>query len=244
MLLHVGKLKKPSRQFCQQFTEMYLISEVELSPACNLILLNYHSKMPKCLVFRHGVEGLPLILSRCQLMREETSEKYAGVLLSPPAPLNMVVLMSTPEQNITFHCRSKTSPWIISFSNLRSKGCMLTATSFISLSINERHHWYKGQPQQGVQFSESICSISLMWTELFIVRCYLWTAVSDIVFYKWQNGTRDYLFFFCCIFIAFLHYSEVSCIGGRERTGYKSCCVIKSCTWNLYNLISQCQPAQ
>jgi len=45
MLLHVGKLKKPSRQFCQQFTEMYLISEVELSHECNLILLNYHSKM-------------------------------------------------------------------------------------------------------------------------------------------------------------------------------------------------------
>lgn len=51
MFLHVGKLKKPSRQFCQQFTEMYLISEVELSREGNLILLNYHSKMPKCWFF-------------------------------------------------------------------------------------------------------------------------------------------------------------------------------------------------
>lgn len=49
MLLCVGKLKKPSRQLCQQFTEMYLISEAELSHEHNLILLHYHSKMPEYL---------------------------------------------------------------------------------------------------------------------------------------------------------------------------------------------------
>lgn len=92
MLLHVGKLKEPFRQFCQQFTEMYLISEVELSHECNLILLNYHSKMPKCLVFIHWIEGLLLTLSHFQLMREETSKKYAGASLSPPALLNAVIL--------------------------------------------------------------------------------------------------------------------------------------------------------
>ena len=141
MLLRVGKLKKPSRQFCQQFTEMYLISEVELSHECNLILLNYHSKMPKCSVFVHRIEHLLLTLSCFQLMREETSKKYAASPLSPcPTFANIVILMLTPEQNIMFHCRSETSPWIIFFSNLKNKACMLTATSFISLSTNKRTH--------------------------------------------------------------------------------------------------------
>lgn len=92
MLLHVGKLKEPSRQFCQQFTEMCLISGVELSHECNLILLNYHSKMPKCLVFIHWIEGLLLTLSYFLLMREETSKKYAGSPLSPPTLLSIVLV--------------------------------------------------------------------------------------------------------------------------------------------------------
>lgn len=219
-LLHVGKLKKPSRQFCQQFTEMYLISGVELSHECNLILLNYHSKMPKCLVFIHWIEGVLLTLSHFQLMREETSKTYAGSPLSPHDPLNAVILMSTPEQNITFHCGSKPTPWIIFLWNLRSKGWMLIATSFICLSTNKRTHWYKGQFEPGVQFSESMCSISLMWVEHLTGGCYLWTAVSGIVFHKWQDGTWDYLSSVVSS-LWFLLCSEVSCVKGKVRTDYQ-----------------------
>lgn len=44
-LLCTGILKKSSRQFCQQFSEMFLISEVELSHECNLYI---ELKRPVC----------------------------------------------------------------------------------------------------------------------------------------------------------------------------------------------------
>ena len=154
MFLHVGKLKKPSRQFCQQFTETSLISEVELSHEYNLIPLNYRSKMLRCLVFIHQIERKVLTLSCFQLMREETSKKYAGPCLHLPPFPSIMMLMSTPERNIMFHCRSKTSPRIIFFSNLQRKAWMLTAI-FISLSTNRRTHWYTDQSEGGSWFAES-----------------------------------------------------------------------------------------
>lgn len=96
--------------------------------------------MPKCLVFIHQIEGLLLALSHLQLMRKERSKKYAGPVC-PHLPPSIRVLMSTPEQNITFHCRSNTSPWIIFFSELRCKvvcgwvcGCVCRILAPSSLS--------------------------------------------------------------------------------------------------------------
>lgn len=124
-------------------------------------------------------------------MRKERSKKYAGPVC-PHLPPSIRVLMSTPEQNITFHCRSNTSPWIIFFSELRCKvvcGCVgvcvpNTGSLFSFFHLQEKKerkkksHWYK-----------PVCtrsSVSPMLMELFRGG-YLWTALRRAVLCKWQN---------------------------------------------------------
>lgn len=128
-----------------------------------------------------------------------------------PTP-KIVILMSSPEQNIAFHCRSKISLWIIFFSNLKGKEWMLTATLFISLSSNKRNLWYKARSEWGVSESAACSNVNgtLYCKILFMICC-------DIVFSKWQSSTWDQLFFFSCFCTVTLHYPKVSWV----RTDYK-----------------------